>query len=481
MPTADYKEKVNQVLQAVDSSDTIHSKNADLLQQYRRDKQLNGMSVATQQRNLSYLKKLAEEAGEKPFNEMDKNDVKGLVAWVHGRDLSDETVDTYKKAIRSFWKWLNDGKNPDDIDAIAWIELTNSNGSGKLPKDLLTKEDVQKQIEAAKNPRDKAFISMLYETGARIGELIDLTVGDIEDKQHGKKVVIDGKTGARRLPLVESVPHLNDWLAKHPLGDDKEAPLWCKIQQGGPTEHLNAADVEDIREVHGIGPAYAEHLNEAGIENGQDLLGSNPEEVADIAGVDISTVNKWLKQFDSEATLTGDMKLSYKYIREKILKTTMERAGIDKPSNPHHYRHSRASYLANELKEAQLCEWFGWAQGSDVPARYVHLSGRDIDNAYNQLHGIVEEDDDEDEPDVIQCPRCQELNEPTAGFCMRCGFALGKEADDFEADMDETVKESYKEADPSDDELLEAIDTLNKKLEDIDPDMKQALMESMSE
>jgi site-specific recombinase XerD len=478
MPTADYEEKVRSILEAVETSDDIYPDNADLLKRYQRDKELNGMSSATQQRNLSYLKKTAEQAGETCFEDMDKADVKDLVVWIHSRDLSDDTVDTYKKAIRSFWKWMNDGEDPDNIEQISWIDLSNSNGNGKLPKDLLTKEDVQRQIEAAKNPRDKAFISLLYETGARIGELIDLTVGDIEDRTHGKKIVIDGKTGARRLPLVESVPHLNDWLAKHP-NPDLDAPLWCKIQQGGPTEHLDVHEVEDVREVHGIGPSYAEQLNEAGIEDGNDLLDCGPEEIADTVGVDISTVNKWLKQFDSDAKLNDDMKLGYRYIREKILKTTMERAGIDKPSNPHHYRHSRASYLANELKEAQLCEWFGWAQGSDVPARYVHLSGRDIDNAYNQLHGIEEPDDDEDEPDVIQCGRCQELNEPTAAFCMRCGFALDQQADDFEADADDKIKESYKEADPSDDELLGAIDTLNEKLEDLDPEAKEKLFEQM--
>jgi hypothetical protein len=43
---------------------------------------------------------------------------------------------------------------------------------------------------------------------------------------------------------------------------------------------------------------------------------------------------------------------------------------------------SRATYLANYLTEAQMCAWFGWVPGSRVPGRYVHLSGRDIDQAY---------------------------------------------------------------------------------------------------
>ncbi|MFC7230494.1 tyrosine-type recombinase/integrase [Saliphagus sp. GCM10025308] len=204
-----------------------------------------------------------------------------------------------------------------------------------------------------------------------MGELIDLTIGDIEDRKHGKKITINGKTGARRLPLVESVPYLNKWLNAHP-NPQKNAPLWCKIQQGDP-----------------------------------------------------------------------DDQLGYNYLRQKVLGKNMERAGIDKPSNPHHYRHSRASYLANEMTEAQLCEWFGWVQGSDVPARYVHLSGRDIDNTYDALHGLYEPDEDEEETNVVECPRCEELNVPSAAFCMRCGFALdrdvAKEIDQTETDLAETA------------------------------------------
>lgn len=406
MPTADYEQKVAGVFEMLDESDTVHSDNERLLRDYRRDKELNGMSAATQQRNLSYLKILAEYAEDTRFEDMDKSDVKDMVEWVHDRDLADETVDTYKKVIRSLWKWMDDGN--ETPEEIAWIELSNSNGNGTLPKDLLTKEDIERQVNAAKNPRDKALISMLYETGARIGELIDLTVGDIEDRKHGKKVVIDGKTGARRLPLVESVPHLNNWLASHP-NPTKDAPLWCKIQQGGP-----------------------------------------------------------------------DDKLGYRYIRAKILRKNMERADIDKPSNPHHYRHSRASYLANELKEAQLCEWFGWVQGSDVPARYVHLSGRDIDNAYDQMHGLYEPEDDDDGPDVIECDRCQELNEPSASFCMRCGFALDQEtAAEIEEQTEQDVKEDYRDTDPEDTETVELLDAFDSALDD--PEFKEELIKRITE
>lgn len=75
-----------------------------------------------------------------------------------------------------------------------------------------------------------------------------------------------------------------------------------------------------------------------------------------------------------------------------------------------------------------LCEWFGWMQGSDVPARYVHLRGRDIDDAYDQIHELYEPEEEEQKPDVVECPRYEELNEPDTAFCMRCGQALDIDA-----------------------------------------------------
>jgi site-specific recombinase XerD len=396
VPTADYEQEVKNVLSNVKDSGKVHPDNKELIKDYKRDKVLDDMSYATLQRNLSYLFQVAKQVGDTRFEDMGEDEVKDALEWVHSRDLADSTVRTYKKVLRSFFKWLSD---EDEPNTIAWITV-GTGGNRKLPQDLLTKDEVESQINACKNPRDKALIALLYETGARIGELIDLTVGDIEDRKHGKKVVIDGKTGSRRIPLVESVPYLNKWLNEHP-DPDKNAHLWCKIQQPG--------------------------------EEG----------------------------------------LSYNYIRKDILRASMERAEVDKPSNPHHYRHSRASYLATEMTEAELCEWFGWVQGSDEVAKYVHLSGRDIDNKYNAMHGIIDEDEeDEEEKSVVECPRCDELNEPDAGFCYRCGFALDVDmaeeverledqtAEGVEADDMKIAQEVVKVMQDNPDKLTKALESL---------------------
>ncbi len=100
-----------------------------------------------------------------------------------------------------------------------------------FPEEFLTSEDVKRLIGVAEEVRDKALISMLWETGARLSEIYELKVGSFTDWKEGKKVIINGFTGERKLPLIESVSVLDDWLSTHPRNDHPDEPLWCWTDQ----------------------------------------------------------------------------------------------------------------------------------------------------------------------------------------------------------------------------------------------------------
>ena len=108
----------------------------------------------------------------------------------------------------------------------------------------------------------------------------------------------------------------------------------------------------------------------------------------------------------------------------KVIKEAAAKAGIKKRVYPHMLRHSRASVLANYLTEAQMCQYFGWVQGSDMPRIYVHLSGRDIDKAVYKMYGMLGEEEEERKVKPVRCPRCGYLNAPTDRFCGRCALIL---------------------------------------------------------
>ena len=144
--------------------------------------------------------------------------------------------------------------------------------------------------------------------------------------------------------------------------------------------------------------------------------------------------------------------ISYQGI-QKMMTNIGRRADIKKRLNPHNFRHSRATYLANHLTEAQMKEYFGWVRTSDMAAVYVHLSGRDVDHAILKIHGITNNNDKEEsklKPKI--CLRCDTNNQATNKFCSRCGMLLDRETmmkitetdiDQKEADriLDELIKD----------------------------------------
>ena len=56
---------------------------------------------------------------------------------------------------------------------------------------------INKMIRQCRDERDRAFISVLYESGCRISEIGILRIKDISFDRYGARISISGKTGAR--------------------------------------------------------------------------------------------------------------------------------------------------------------------------------------------------------------------------------------------------------------------------------------------
>lgn len=112
----------------------------------------------------------------------------------------------------------------------------------------------------------------------------------------------------------------------------------------------------------------------------------------------------------------------------KMLRQAVMRAGIKKRIHPHLFRHTRATLLASKVMEAPLELQMGWVHGSRMTQTYVHLSGRDQDNAILKAYGIkVPEEGAIETERPAKCPRCAEPNNDTARFCWKCGMILDRE------------------------------------------------------
>ena len=164
-----------------------------------------------------------------------------------------------------------------------------------------------------------------------------------------------------------------------------------------------------------------------------------------------------------------------------IIKRAIKNSGIEKKVTPHIIRHTRATHLASKLTESEMCHYLGWQLGSDMPKVYVHLSGRDIDNAiYSKVYGLkIENRDKDDSIKPVACPRCKESCGPSSEYCYRCGMPL-KEEKIFKMESNSIeLRKEFLDAAKEGPDRLERLSGFLELLEivDSDPEIKARLMD----
>ncbi len=124
-----------------------------------------------------------------------------LVDFVGERRASDAATSSVARqlaAIRMLHRYLSiEGQRPDDPAA----ELEGVRVPSGIPKPL-TEEQVSSLLDAVTgveplNTRDRALLELLYATGARISEVVGLSIGDIN--LDDKLVLLYGKGAKERL------------------------------------------------------------------------------------------------------------------------------------------------------------------------------------------------------------------------------------------------------------------------------------------
>jgi integrase/ribosomal protein L40E len=165
---------------------------------------------------------------------MGRQDVEQLVLGVrsfsksNGEPLSERTVLDHMTAIKTFWRWLK-GTDDETPPEVKWIRTNPTKRSSKLPDELPNPDDIQQLISATHNARDKALISVLFDSGCRIGEILTLRMKNIQFDDYGGVLLVTGKTGQRRVRIIQSVQRLQTWLDQHPFRNDPEAAVFCSI------------------------------------------------------------------------------------------------------------------------------------------------------------------------------------------------------------------------------------------------------------
>jgi len=287
----------------------------------------------------------------KDLRKFSQDDAESFFYWLQ---QTPKYTDDTKKDFWNQFRILAEFLNPDVKIRDFKLKL---NLKRKLPEEILTEEEILLLKKNARTIRNRALVSILAETGMRVGELMNLRLKDISFDEYGAVLFVQNinKTGARRIRIVNSAQILALYLEEHRHLGDSEAPVFYRTDKH-----------------------YKQKLTNTGINT--------------------------------------------------MLKSVALRAGIQKRIYPHLFRHSRATHLANKLTEQQLKAYLGWAGDSRMAATYVHLSGKDIDDAILHVNGIKTKEEESSPLDLRTCPRCQERNDASLKYCGRCGNPLEEDA-----------------------------------------------------
>ena len=329
----------------------------------------------------------------KSFKHITRDDIFSFLESFRKPEASDPlhkwigTYNLYRIYLLRFFKWIyspdtESDKRPKPKIVENIPQLKRVEQSGYKPTDLWTIEDDLLFLKYCSNKRNKCFHAVAYDTGCRPHELLKLRIRDIVFKSAAgniqyAEVLVNGKTGSRHIPLIDSIPYVKDYL-------DHEHP-----QPGNPDAIL----------LSGCGRSLGRSLKTASLSTIYDY---------------------YKKEFFPKLLARPDVTPEDKRKIKELLK---------KPWNPYVRRHSSLTKKSKILKEYILRQHAGWSTNSNMPQKYLHYFGNESCESLLEEYEITPKDNHQkDTLRSKQCPNCAEPNKPDSKFCVKCRMVLSYDA-----------------------------------------------------
>jgi len=190
-------------------------------------------SIATQLNVLLYVHKFGLFF-QKPYLEAKEEDIDNYLIYLENNNVALNTINNTISELKTFYKWLHFSEGligKEEVPKLVeMLKLKPVRVKGLDSDSILSPKDIKKLILACDNSRDRALISLLFDSQARCGELLDCCIKDLDFDENGAVITLNGKTGRRRLRLVNSVPYLKEWINNHPYKQENTKPLFISFK-----------------------------------------------------------------------------------------------------------------------------------------------------------------------------------------------------------------------------------------------------------
>ena len=158
-----------------------------------------------------------------------------LIDYQKRNNCSKVTVDNIRRNISSFFSWLEE----EDYILKSPMRRIHKIRTKKPVKEIITDEGIEKLRDGCKELRDLAMIDLLYSTGIRVGELVNLDITDVDFESRECKVF--GKGDKERVVYFDAKTkiHLMEYISSR---RDNETALFVSLN--APHERLKISGVE---------------------------------------------------------------------------------------------------------------------------------------------------------------------------------------------------------------------------------------------
>lgn len=224
----DYKRRFERYLERIKNSKVIPEENKKIILNFKDHMLSEGIGLARIQRYFTDLIKYSRMLN-KAFPKASKEDIRRIIGELNQTKLSEETKKSFKIMLRKLYRFI-EGIEEKGVypERVRWFTTHIPQSKRKMPEELLTQEEIKKIIQNCKTLRNKAIMAVLSESGCRIGEIGTLKIKHVTFEKYGARLHVDGKTGPRKILVINSMPYLQQWINQHPGNDDPESFLWIK-------------------------------------------------------------------------------------------------------------------------------------------------------------------------------------------------------------------------------------------------------------
>ncbi|PZM80640.1 MAG: site-specific tyrosine recombinase XerD [Candidatus Melainabacteria bacterium] len=242
------------------------------------------------------------------------------------------------RAIASLRGWFAWQKTTGIVAEDPLEAMHNPVRAKKLPA-VLSKDEVEKMIDAAQWSRDKLIIELLYGAGLRVSELVGLDVKDVNLSQSYVRCL--GKGSKERIVPIgrQALACVQDYMKELKDSDSTPGDTKGRANEAGPEAPKKTRVLTQVK--HVVRPLFR-----------------------DRAGNRLSRLVVW-----------------------QVVKRLAKKAGVEKSLSPHTLRHSFATHLIEngaDLRSVQ--ELLGHANIVTTQL-YTHVSRGHLRKAYDQAQG----------------------------------------------------------------------------------------------